>query len=173
MKISFRGKHVFVPCIKVNNCEIISRGIFPRIATVFDDFLNPNYIKDPKPYIHAINNKRMADIFSFLGKIDDSDSKSYNIFTDENNVHIEHDFLAAIRIKTYDDWLRCDIKKQTRKRIKKSKKIGISVKRVDLDSNLIEDITKIFNETPVRQGRKFWHYGKDFEQSQKGYFDLL
>ncbi len=24
-------------------------------------------------------------------------------------------------------------------------------------------MTDIFNETPVRQGRRYWHYGKDFE----------
>ena len=25
-------------------------------------------------------------------------------------------------------------------------------------------ISNVYNETPIRQGRKFWHYGKSFDQ---------
>jgi len=28
-------------------------------------------------------------------------------------------------------------------------------------------MTAIFNESPTRQGRKFWHYGKDFATVKK------
>ena len=30
-------------------------------------------------------------------------------------------------------------------------------------TTFVRGMTAIFNESPVRQGRKFWHYGKDFE----------
>ena len=32
-----------------------------------------------------------------------------------------------------------------------------------LTMTIVGGMTAIFNETPVRQGKKFWHYGKDFE----------
>jgi hypothetical protein len=35
------------------------------------------------------------------------------------------------------------------------------------DDQFVRGMTDIFNESPVRQGRKFWHYGKDFETVKK------
>ena len=37
------------------------------------------------------------------------------------------------------------------------------VKPATFDDRFIEGITSIFNETPIRQGRHYLHYGKDFE----------
>src|SRR5262249_4767949 len=34
-------------------------------------------------------------------------------------------------------------------------------------------MTAIFNETPVRQGRRFWHYGKDFETVKRQFSRYL
>lgn len=34
---------------------------------------------------------------------------------------------------------------------------------VDFTDELVRGIQEIYNETPVRQGRHFWHYGKHFE----------
>ena len=31
------------------------------------------------------------------------------------------------------------------------------------DDEFVRGMTAIFNEAPIRQGRRFWHYGKDFE----------
>jgi len=36
------------------------------------------------------------------------------------------------------------------------------VKVSPFDDRYIEGIMSIYNETPIRQGRKFWHHGKDF-----------
>src|SRR5712691_10673192 len=34
-------------------------------------------------------------------------------------------------------------------------------------------MTEIFNETPVRQGRRFWHYGKDFDTVKRQFSRYL
>jgi len=34
-------------------------------------------------------------------------------------------------------------------------------------------MTSIFNETPIRQGRRFWHYGKDFETLKRQFSRCL
>ena len=34
---------------------------------------------------------------------------------------------------------------------------------VPFDDDLLSGIVSIYNETPFRQGRKFWHYGKDLD----------
>ncbi len=34
-------------------------------------------------------------------------------------------------------------------------------------------MTAIFNESPIRQGRRFWHYGKDFETVKRQFSRFL
>jgi hypothetical protein len=34
---------------------------------------------------------------------------------------------------------------------------------VQFDDGLVEGIKRIYDETPIRQGRRFWHYQKDLE----------
>jgi hypothetical protein len=45
--------------------------------------------------------------------------------------------------------------------VRKAQKKGVDVRLVPFDDKLMEGIEKIINETPIRQGRPFWHYGKD------------
>jgi hypothetical protein len=47
--------------------------------------------------------------------------------------------------------------------IRKSQKAGVELRDCSYDDDFIRGMTAIFNEAPVRQGRLFWHYGKDFE----------
>ena len=39
----------------------------------------------------------------------------------------------------------------------------MTVKVVSFDDDLVRGIHRIYNETPVRQGKRFWHFGKDLE----------
>ena len=41
--------------------------------------------------------------------------------------------------------------------------MGVEVRECAYDDDFVRGMTSIFNETPIRQGRRFWHYGKDFE----------
>jgi hypothetical protein len=43
----------------------------------------------------------------------------------------------------------------------------VDVRVVDANDDLVNGIMTIFNEIPVRQGKKFWHYGKGFETVKK------
>jgi len=49
------------------------------------------------------------------------------------------------------------------RKIRKAEKEGIEVRETAYDDEFVRGMTAIFNETPVRQGRSFWHYGKSFE----------
>jgi len=68
----------------------------------------------------------------------------------------------VLPVTTYDDWWKSQIKSRIRTTIRKSEKAGLSVKVMAYDDEFVEGMTAIFNESPIRQGRKFWHYGKDF-----------
>jgi hypothetical protein len=39
----------------------------------------------------------------------------------------------------------------------------VVVRSVPFTDDLVAGIVDIYNETPIRQGRPFWHYGKTFE----------
>lgn len=76
---------------------------------------------------------------------------------------MEWDNFAAIRVSTYDEWMTRQIKPEVRTRIRKSAKMGVVVREVPLDDKLLMGISAIYNETPVRRGKPFPHYGIDLE----------
>jgi hypothetical protein len=76
---------------------------------------------------------------------------------------MEYDSIAALPITSYDHWINKQIPKQTRTSIRKSKKKKVVVKKVEFDDAFIKGMVEVFNENPLRQGKPFWHYGKNFE----------
>ena len=68
------------------------------------------------------------------------------------------DNTALLQITPYDEWL-AKVGKKTRNMIRKAEKSGLKVEVVKPSEQLAEGIWRIFNETPIRQGRAFSHYG--------------
>lgn len=72
------------------------------------------------------------------------------------------DNIAILHITDYDKWWKA-IGKKTRNMIRKAEKNGVTVAVVKPDERLAKGIWKIYNETPIRQGRAFPHYGISLE----------
>jgi hypothetical protein len=72
------------------------------------------------------------------------------------------DNIAILQIRGYDEWWR-NIGKKTRNMVRKAEKSDVTTKVVKPDVKLAEGIWKIYNETPIRQGRSFPHYGVPLE----------
>jgi hypothetical protein len=68
------------------------------------------------------------------------------------------DNVALLHVSSYEEWWKT-IGKKTRNMIRKANKSGVTTKVSVADEELAEGIWKIYNETPVRQGRGFPHYG--------------
>jgi hypothetical protein len=68
------------------------------------------------------------------------------------------DNVALLQVPSYAEWWKT-IGKKTRNMVRKAKKSGVATKVVAPDEKLAERIWKIYNETPIRQGRSFPHYG--------------
>jgi len=81
----------------------------------------------------------------------------------KHSFYVEWEELAVLPIRSYEHWWSHQIKSRTRTQIRKAEKAGLVVKEASYDDDFVRGMTAIFNETPVRQGRKFWHYGKDFD----------
>ena len=86
---------------------------------------------------------------------------------------IELDSIAALPIKSYSSWWENQIERKARNKIRKAQKNGVIVKPATFDDRFVRGITSIFNETPIRQGRNYLHYGKDFETVKRQFSRFL
>ncbi len=83
------------------------------------------------------------------------------------------DSIAALPIKSYSFWLEKQVDAAARNKVRKAQKKGVTVRMASFDDELVRGMTSIFNETPIRQGRHFLHYGKDFETIKRQFSRFL
>jgi hypothetical protein len=113
-------------------------------------------VRDPHSVIAVLKHFSVnADIFTFWQRVPDAEPRFA--------FHREPERIAALPVTTFDQWWNHQIKPTARNKIRKAQKAGVDVREARFDDHFIAGMTAIFNETPVRQGRRFWHYGKDFE----------
>jgi len=78
-----------------------------------------------------------------------------------------NDNVALLKVSSYEDWFD-RIGTKTRNMVRKAYKNGIKTVIVqEVDDKFIEGVRSIYNEVPVRQGRKFSYYGSSFEFVKK------
>lgn len=132
----------------------ITRGLF-TLVTLDDEWFDE--VHDPVSVIEALRAERAigADIFSFCQRLPHTLPR----FPSPHEV----ESVAAIPIDSYENWWAKQIEGATRNQIRKSRKTGVEVRLSAYDDEFVRGMTSIFNESPIRQGRRFWHYGKDFE----------
>lgn len=139
--------------------NLVIRGKRIRIATVEDeadlDLLDPERtIKEV-----AANKSLRADIFSFCQRPPDIiPSYSYAL---------EWDAIAVLEYVNYKHWFEVILNDKTRNMIRKAGKRGVDIRAADYDDEFVKGIVGIYNESPIRQGRAFKHYGKSFEDVKK------
>ncbi|OPY15880.1 MAG: hypothetical protein A4E69_00382 [Syntrophus sp. PtaB.Bin138] len=109
--------------------------------------------------------KTGADIFTFWQTLPET-QPLYDYY-------FEWDNIAAIPIQSYDYWFKKQVVQNARNKIRKALKLGVIVEEVPFDDAFCMSLTKIYNETPIRQGRKFIHYGIDVEALKDGLSDKL
>lgn len=153
-EISIRGRWTKVSATEIDTKRIIITGKLLKTAKPKDEWCED--ISDPDSIISQLNRMRgIADIFVFWQKLPETKVKF--------NFHLDWYSLAVLPISSYDHWWNKQINSKTRNMVRKSKNKGIEIRLTDFDDTFINGITEIFNETPVRQGYDFAHYGKTFE----------
>ena len=156
-EISVRGIIINVPSVQVNDKTIIVTGKWLRVAGVKEeDFQEGEIVPDPRKFVTEIQQQGLrADIFTFSQKLTDPDL--------HYSFPYELDSIAAIRIASFSDWwtnrvstdLRCDVRKAVKR--------GVVVRPVAFSDEFVRGIVGIYDETPVRHGRPFWHYMKGID----------
>jgi len=140
--------------IEVAGKQIQIRGSVLKVARLdAEKFL---FVDDPAPIIDGLKkSSKRVDMFTFLQKVTERSPKyAYPV---------EWDNLAVLPISTFDNWWNKQIGFKARNKAKQAEKRGVVTREVPFSEELVRGICDIYNETPVRQGRKFPHFGKDFK----------
>ena len=95
------------------------------------------------------------DLFTFIQKLPHT--------SPQHSYPMEWDNLAALPVSTFDHWWTRQINDKTRNMVRRAENKGVAVREVLFDDALVQGISAIYNESPIRQGKPFWHYGKDLE----------
>jgi len=166
-EISVRGKVLKVPAVRINDITIIVTGRWLKTASIKDEFwLAGELVEDPEVIIANLKQQKLnADIFTFSQKLPKIEPKY--------KYHLEWNNVAAIPISGFADWWENRLPQETRKNVRRAGRRGVVIKKVQFDNALIEAIVDINNETPIRQGRRFWHYGKSFDTVKRDYSAFL
>lgn len=129
-------------------------GKLIRIARIEGDkYVFPD---DPEAVLDVLRRSGVrVDLFTFMQRLSERSPKySYTM---------EWDNLAAVPVTSFNDWWTKQIDAKTRNMVRRAEKKGVTVREVPFDDALVRGIWEIYGESPTRQGRPFWHYGKDIE----------
>jgi len=157
-KTRIRGRDICVPSTVINERTVIVTGRFIRTAWVQDEtYVEGEIAPDPNVFVSQLKKWDIRpDIFTFSQKVTDTKPKFPYQFEWEN--------FAVIPITSYDDWFRHRAKSDVRQNVRRAKKEGVVTKSVPFDDRLVQGIKEICDESPVRQGMRFWHYGKTLDE---------
>lgn len=129
-------------------------GRFPRIARITAEYYE--YVDEPQGFIDKLKAARCrADVFTFLQETPDREPK--------HRFHHESESISVVRISTFEHWWKKQVNDKTRNMIRKAQKAGVELRPVQYTDEFVQGIVKIYNESPVRQGKPFKHYGKNFD----------
>ncbi|MGA2386462.1 MAG: GNAT family N-acetyltransferase [Candidatus Bathyarchaeia archaeon] len=117
------------------------------------------YERDVVPTEAFLENlsERDIDVFTFLERkwCCPIPNPSSNWVKSEDNV-------ALLEVKDYQSWWS-GVGKKTRNMVRRAEKNGVKVTVAEPNDQFAQGISKIYNETPIRQERAFSHYGEPLE----------
>lgn len=156
-EIRVKGKTVSVPSVEIDGRAVIASGKRVKLATLQDEeLLEGELVANPESFVRQLKQSGLgADILTFAQKLPDA--------TPKHPYYFEWDNLAVIPITTFSDWWDNHVEASVRRAVRKATKEGVVVKHVPFDDEFVKGIVNINNETPIRQGKPFWHFEKSFE----------
>jgi len=150
--------------IQIGSKRFVIQGRFIRIASLEQEWYDD--LEDPDAAIASLGRVApSADILTFWQRLPEIAPKyAYRM---------EPDAIAALPIKNYTLWWDKQLDSKTRNMVRRAQKKGVIVGMTEFDDSFVEGMKSIFNETPIRQGKRFWHYGKDVETLKREFSRFL
>lgn len=139
--------------LMVKDKEILVSGKVFRIARLRHEWCD--FLDEPSDAIREMRRGRpIADVFTFVRDICDKGPD----FPFRKEIISN----SVLTITTYDAWWNgLDFK--VRNKVRKAQKSGVELRLEKLNEDFAKGVEAIYNEAPLRQGRKFYHYGKGSE----------
>ena len=156
--VRVRGKPTWVASARIAGRRVISTGGLLKCARVMDEeLLEGDTLSDPQSFMSELRHSPLkTDIFTFAQRLPD--------VTPRLDYRREWDSMAVIPITTYSDWWKNRAEYDVRKAVKRASRLGVIVRLAEFNDAFVHGICQIYDETPVRQGKAFWHYQKSFEE---------
>jgi hypothetical protein len=143
-----------VPVTTIDGLAVSIFGRMLKIGRVRDEPYD--CLHDSEKFVAKLRcAQNRPDLFTFMQPVGDQEA--------HHPFYHEVESLAVLRITNFKDWWKNKIRTHTRNHIKKAQKRGVEVRLVPFDDNLVRGVKAVYDECPVRQGKPFWHYRKDFE----------
>jgi len=143
------------PFVKVYDRNVKVEGRLIRTARI--DGEKYCFLSDPEPMLEGLRNcDTRIDLFTFMQRLPETAPKY--------RYPMEWDNFAALPISTFDHWWTKQIGFKARNKAKQAEKRGVTLREVTFGDDLVHGIWEIYNETPVRQGKRFPHYGMSIEE---------
>ena len=162
------GRWTEAPGFDVDGKSMIVSGRWVKVASVYDEDWIETELSDPRACLRELEEHRRAglrvDVMTFGQKIPNIMPRYDYTFC--------HQSVASIAINSYRDWWE-SVPQETRKNVRRSQKRGVEIKIREFSDELVSEIATVNNERPVRQGRRFPHYGKSFDEVKKDYSSFL
>ncbi len=157
-EVNMEGAALKVPSAEINGRTVIITGKWLKIAAVKDeDWQEGEIVPVPNQFIAEV--RRLgnpgADVFTFSQKPTDP--------TPRFPFSYEWDSIAAIPITSFSHWWNNSVSTDLRHDVRRAAKRGVVVRPVSFTDDFVRAIMNIYDETPIRQGRPFWHYRKGFQ----------
>jgi hypothetical protein len=144
--------------MNVYDNDIRIEGGLVRVARLELD--KTEFLNDPAAMLKALRTSGIRiDLFTFLQQLPEA--------TPKYAYPMEWDNLAVLPVSTFDHWWNHQIRSFPRNRARQAEKRGVTLREVPFNDALVRGIWEIYNENPVRQGKRFTHYGKDIETVRK------
>lgn len=156
MKVEIRpcGQPVMVEGVLVNGATFIVTGKWLRTATLLYEWQKD--VAEPTKVVQAMRAApTRIDFLKFWQRIPESEAK-FPYYKEWREV-------AAIPITTYQHWWDHQIRFKARNKMRKTQKLGVRIEQVEFNDEFVRGILDIYNQSPLRRGKPFRHYGKDFE----------
>jgi hypothetical protein len=168
IEINVKGKWTRVPALMAGRETIVVRGSLIKLAIIHDEEWLEQEIEDPARWVKILKERGLQgtrpDIFTFTQKLPGSEPKY--------NYPMEWSSVAAIRLSGFNDWWE-KLPQEARKNVRRAQKRGVTVAVKTFDQNLIAHISRVNNDSPVRQGIRNAHYGKSLQEVTKDYSSLV
>jgi hypothetical protein len=153
-----KGVPIRLDAVWTEDKPFIISGRLLRTAALKNEWQQD--VEQPERVIQELKGSgAKVDLLRFWQRIPDSEPK--------HGYYHEWRDVAAIPVSDYKHWFEKQITRNARNKVRKSKKLGVVIEQTELTDKVVHGIMDIFNQSPVRRGKRFWHYGKNFETVKK------